>query len=83
MNGDTEVDAYSLCIDENTGGWVLHSVDMSAYAGHAILLSIIVVTDGILDSSLYVDDVSFQFDGDGPNAIFADGFETGTDSSWD
>lgn len=82
VNAAVDVDAYSLCITENTGGWVLHSVDMSAYAGHAILLSIVVVTDGVLDSSLYVDDVFFQFDGGGPNAVFADGFESGDDSSW-
>lgn len=82
VNADTDVDAFSLCIATNTGGWALRSLDMSAYAGRTILLSIVVVTDAVKGSSLFLDDVFFQFDGVGPNAIFGDSFESGDSSSW-
>jgi hypothetical protein len=58
MNG-VVVDDYDLCTDENTGGWVKHSVDVSAYAGQTVSLQIEVETDGSYISDLVVDDVSF------------------------
>lgn len=82
VNGDTAVENYSLCTATNTSGWVQRSLDMSAYAGHAILLSIVVVTDGALGSSLFIDDVFFESDGDESNAIFGDGFECGDSATW-
>jgi hypothetical protein len=52
------VDVFQLCEDENTGGWVRRSVDLSNYAGQTIVIDIRSETDGSLYSSLYIDDVS-------------------------
>ena len=54
-----EVESYNLNQDEDTGGWVLHTVDLGAYAGQSVALQIRVETDDTLDSSLFVDDLSF------------------------
>ena len=59
VNTSTTVDTYNLCTTDNTGGWVQHTVDMSAYVGQSISLRIQVVTDGSFNSNLFVDDVSF------------------------
>ena len=71
------VDQYDLCTDEDTGTWVLHEVDISAYAGQTVTLRIQVDTDADLNSNLFVDDVSFDI-----LPIFADGFESGDTSAW-
>jgi thermitase len=53
------VETYDLDQDADTGGWVLHIVDLGAYAGQSVVLQIRVETDDILDSSLFIDDLSF------------------------
>jgi hypothetical protein len=58
VNG-AEEDSYDLCITANTGGWVRHTVNLSAYAGQTVTLQIRAETDGSLNSNLFVDDVSF------------------------
>lgn len=70
------VDQYDLCTDEDTDDWVLHRVDISAYAGQTVTLRIQVDTDADLNSNLFVDDVSFEI------PIFGDGFESGDTSAW-
>lgn len=74
---DVIVDQYDLCTDEDTGTWVIHEVDISAYAGQTVTLRIQVDTDADLNSNLFVDDVSFDL-----LPIFADGFESGDTSAW-
>jgi len=59
VNGTT-VDEYDLCRDTSTGGWVMYTVDLSAYAGQSVSLQIEAETDSSYASSLFVDDVSFQ-----------------------
>jgi len=59
INGSV-VDAYDLCAATNTGGWVTHSVDLSAYAGQSVTLQIRAETDSSDNSNLFVDDVSLQ-----------------------
>jgi hypothetical protein len=54
------VHTYDLCSTTNTGGWVKHSVNLSAYAGQSVTLQIRVETDSLDYSSLFVDDVSLQ-----------------------
>jgi C1A family cysteine protease/predicted secreted protein len=56
----TVVDVYNLCSSTNTGGWVKHVVNLSAYAGQSVSLQIRAETDPSLNSNLFVDDVSFQ-----------------------
>jgi hypothetical protein len=56
----TTADAYNLCASANTGGWVEHSVDLSAFAGQTVDLQIRADNDSSLLSNLFVDDVSFQ-----------------------
>ena len=55
---DSVVDAFHLCYDENTGGWVQRTVNLSAYAGQTVELDIVATTDGSLNSNLWVDDVA-------------------------
>ncbi|MGQ9628574.1 MAG: hypothetical protein ACUVV0_16920, partial [Anaerolineae bacterium] len=60
INGSTVVDVYDLCSSANTGGWVKHVVNLSAYAGQSVSLQIRAETDDSLNSNLFVDDVAFQ-----------------------
>ncbi len=55
----TVVDAFYLCADVNTNGWVRRSVDLSAYGGQTVQLDIRAETDSSLNSNLFVDDVTF------------------------
>jgi C1A family cysteine protease/predicted secreted protein len=56
----TVVDVYNLCSSENTGGWVKHVVNLSAYARKSVSLQIRTETDSSGNSNLFIDDVSFQ-----------------------
>lgn len=58
ING-TVVRTYQLCEIRNTSGWVVDSIDLSAYAGQTVTLQIRTETDGSLNSNLFIDDVSF------------------------
>ena len=75
-------DTYDLCQATNTGEWVLHSVNISRFAGQFVRLEIWGVTDSTYGSNLYVDDVYFDFTGSPPSPIFADGFESGDTGRW-
>lgn len=55
---DAVVDSFWLCYDNNTSGWVRRTVDLTAYAGQLIELDILAGTDDILNSNLFIDDVS-------------------------
>jgi hypothetical protein len=59
VNGSA-VEVYDLCSSSSTGGWVKHSVNLSAYAGQSVTLQIRAETDAVLNSNLFVDDVSLQ-----------------------
>ena len=59
INGIT-VDTVNLCEENNTGGWVAKSINLSDYAGKTVTLQIRAETNGSLNSNWYVDDVSFQ-----------------------
>ena len=58
INLDEVVDAFWLCYENNTGGWVERAVDLSAYAGQTVEIDILVGTDETLNSNLFIDDVS-------------------------
>ena len=60
MVNNVEVDSYDLCNSTSTSGWVTHSVNLSAYIGQNVMLQIRAETDFILNSNLFVDDVSLQ-----------------------
>jgi hypothetical protein len=53
VNG-TVVDDYDLCTSTNTGGWVAHSVDLSAYVGQSIMLQIRAETDDSITIDLKI-----------------------------
>lgn len=56
---NTDVRTVNLCASTNTGGWVNHKIDLSAYAGQSITLRFYVSTDGTTSSNAFIDDVSF------------------------
>jgi hypothetical protein len=56
---EDEVNSFPLCDSTETGGWVEHSVGLSAYAGQSVQLQIHVTTNGDLNSNLFIDDVTF------------------------
>ncbi|HJX37531.1 MAG TPA: hypothetical protein VJ714_02925, partial [Anaerolineae bacterium] len=60
VNGSTVVDVYDLCQSANTGWWVKHVVNLSAYAGQSVFVQIRAETDSSYYSNLFVDDVAFQ-----------------------
>jgi hypothetical protein len=59
VNGSI-VDSYDLCTPTITGGWVKHSVNLSAFVGQTIMLQIRAETNDSLNSNLFIDDVSLQ-----------------------
>jgi len=77
VNGSV-ADQYDLCETANTGGWVVHTVDIASYAGQTVTLRINVDTDDTWNSNLFVDDVSFEV----ADGLFSDGFESGDTSAW-
>ncbi len=58
INLDEVVDAFWLCDDNNTGGWVERSVDLGLYAGQTVELDFVAFTNGSLNSNVFIDDVS-------------------------
>lgn len=73
VNG-TSVDTYGLCSSSNTGGWVRHTVNLSAYSGQTVTLRIRATTDSSVNSNLFVDDVSFQASASAPAALPTPGY---------
>jgi len=69
---DTAVDAFLLCEAGNTNGWRLRTVDLNAYVGQNVILEIAAFTDNILNSNLFIDDVSL-----GSNSHFEAGKTSG------
>ncbi|MEW6600999.1 MAG: S8 family serine peptidase [Nitrospirota bacterium] len=59
ING-TVVDTVNHCSSNNTGGWVVKSINLSSYSGQTVTLQIRSVTDGSLNSNWFIDDVSFR-----------------------
>jgi thermitase len=59
VNG-VRIETYDLCGSKKTAGWVVHTVNLGAFAGQSIALQIRVQTDDSRLSNLYVDDVSFK-----------------------
>lgn len=60
---DNTVYQYDLCSSNSTNGWVLHVVNLSAYAGQTVQLQVRVKTDSSVISSLFLDDFAFQSTG--------------------
>jgi hypothetical protein len=60
IDGSTVVDVYNLCGPTNTGGWVKHVVNLSAYIGQTVAVQIRAENDSLYVSNLLVDDVAFQ-----------------------
>jgi hypothetical protein len=58
VNG-TEIQSYGLCDDNNTGGYVRQSLNLSAYAGQTVTIAFEIVTDSSVNSNFFLDDVSF------------------------
>lgn len=58
----TVVKEYDLCVENNSAVWVHEVVDLSAFAGTSVRVTISATTDDDDDtlSSLYIDDVAFQ-----------------------
>lgn len=59
INLDEVVDAFWLCSGNNTGGWIPRTVDLGPYAGQTVELDFAAFTDELLNSNLFIDDVSF------------------------
>ena len=57
---DEAVDAFLLCEENNTNGWIPRSVNLSDYAGQRVTLTFAAFTDSVLNSNLFIDDVSMN-----------------------
>ncbi len=53
------IEEFSLCPSTATAGWVQRTVDLSAFAGKAVVLRFEVSTDAQIAGSLFVDDFAF------------------------
>jgi hypothetical protein len=47
-------------LSKDTNGWVVHTVNLTAYAGQSVSLRFEGTTDGSLNSNWFVDEVSFH-----------------------
>lgn len=59
----TAVDAFWLCDDTNTNGWVKRKVNLSAYKNQVVDLVFLTETDSVLNSNWFIDDVEFKASG--------------------
>ncbi len=57
---DTDLVTLDLCEQNNTGGWVQRTVNISAYSGTTVTLKFQVETDSSFNSNLFLDDVTLQ-----------------------
>jgi len=57
ING-TPIYTWNLCASTNTGGWVMRNLNLAAYTGQTVTLSIQAITDVSINSNLFIDDVS-------------------------
>ncbi|MCJ7736457.1 MAG: hypothetical protein MUQ10_03955 [Anaerolineae bacterium] len=64
------VKTIDLCTDNNTGGWVQSTINLSAYAGQTVTLQLRVETDGTLNSNFFVDDIMLHSTPDGAFATY-------------
>lgn len=88
INEEDAVDAYWLCSDNNTGGWVRRDVNLGAYAGQTVEVIFAAFTDGSLNSNMFLDDISLGLSLSAPAApetaaestVTADKAQTGLDA---
>jgi hypothetical protein len=57
---DDVLDAYILCDGTSTGGWIRREVDIARYAGKQVELAFVAFTDEVINSNMFVDDVSLN-----------------------
>jgi hypothetical protein len=55
---NTLIEGYPLCSSANTEGWRLRGVDLRPYIGQQVTIVLFAVTDGSLNSNLFIDDVA-------------------------
>jgi subtilisin family serine protease len=60
MVNTASVETFGLCLAHNTGGWIQHNVDLSAYVGGKATLVVRVATDYTLNSNYFIDEVAFN-----------------------
>ena len=58
--GTQNLKGYDLCTDHNTNGWVQDTVNLSGYQGQTLDLTFKVVTDEMVNSNFFVDDVAIS-----------------------
>ncbi|MBX3011759.1 MAG: serine protease [Caldilineaceae bacterium] len=56
--GEDVVERLDLCAETATDGWVLHSIDLAAYAGETVILELRAETDSAIISHWLIDDVT-------------------------
>lgn len=91
---EMEVAYFGLCKEYNNYNWLKHQIDLSNFAGKTVDLTLQVVTDNSLLSSLFIDDLSFESGVFIPtpvpsptpaptnNPIRNPGFELGNNGDW-
>lgn len=57
---DDVLDSYILCQGTSTGGWIRREVDITRFAGKQVEMSFVAFTDDIINSNMFVDDVSLN-----------------------
>jgi hypothetical protein len=58
--GSTQVYIQKLCDENSTGGWIPRTLDLTAYAGTTQTIKFQVNTDWVLNSNVFLDDISFE-----------------------
>jgi aminopeptidase S len=58
VNG-TQLKTYNLCLNQNTGGWVMETVNLAGYAGQTVTIKFHLDTNASKNSNFFLDDVAF------------------------
>ncbi len=56
INEQSQVD-FALCVNEETLGWQLHTINISEYAGQTVNITFRLASDDLLVSNWFIDDV--------------------------
>ena len=59
VNDDVVYEQWA-CYSNNTYGWVRKTVDLSAYVGQSVELAFLAILDWSYNSSVFLDDISFE-----------------------
>jgi hypothetical protein len=57
---DAEVWVEAVCANNSSDSWIRQNVNLSAYAGQTVMLAFVFMSDSMIESRLFLDDVQLE-----------------------